>query len=61
MKKDLEIVRQEGMMAHNRGKGISECPYPDNPQKEEWEIGWLTAENEDLQSEYYGGDPTRAL
>ena len=35
---------------------IENCPYLENPKKEEWECGWLSAWNDDLQAEYFNYD-----
>ena len=45
-----------GYYAYTEGKGINEVPYEHNPEKDDWEVGWLTANNEDLQAEYHNYD-----
>lgn len=57
----MKTEYEEGYNAYFEGKGSSDCPYDENPQKDEWEIGWLSANNDDLQSEYYNGDPTQEM
>ena len=52
---------KEGYDDHSKGLGITDCPYNKDPEKDEWEVGWLSAENDELQSEYYNGDPTQEM
>lgn len=47
---------KEGYDAHSKEKRITDCPYTEDPQKDEWEIGWLSAESDYLQAEYYNFD-----
>lgn len=50
----MNKLYQEGNEAYWKGIGVTECPYLQDPQKDEWEIGWLSAYNDDIQSEYFG-------
>ena len=51
----------EGYDAHSHGKSMIDCPYDKDPQKNDWEVGWLSAESDDLQAEYYNYDPRQEM
>ena len=53
MVEDGEVYNQ-GWIAYYEDISISACPYPNGPEKDEWEVGWLSASNYASQSEYFG-------
>ena len=52
----MNEIFQEGYDAYFKGVVMDKCPYPKDPEKDEWEVGWLSANNDDLQDEYFGGN-----
>ena len=45
---------KEGYEARMNDIPMEKCPYAEDPQKDEWEVGWLSGENQILQDEYFG-------